>query len=95
MPTTRIVRWAGIALAALSLALVLAACGGSDSDKAGGAAGGTKAGQPVVLSMASAIGGGQPEQLRAFVDEVARLSSGARESSSATTGVPAIPRTRR
>ncbi len=55
--------------ASLSLALVLAACGDSDLRQAIVASGGTKAGQPVVLTMANAIDGGQLEQLRAFVDE--------------------------
>jgi TRAP-type C4-dicarboxylate transport system substrate-binding protein len=61
-----------LAAAALlgGLALVATGCGGSS--KAGGAAGK----RTIVLTMASAIRGGQPEQLTGFASEVERRSGG-------------------
>jgi TRAP-type C4-dicarboxylate transport system substrate-binding protein len=66
----RAVRSAG-AVFALSLALVLWACGGAATDKAGGAEGD----DTVVLTLAN-VNIGNPAQLTAFVDEVGRLSGG-------------------
>ena len=70
MQTRRITRWAAVgALAALALAL--AACSGSRSDKAGGA----EEQEPVVLTFASFTDDIQP-QLRVFAEEVVRRSDG-------------------
>ena len=73
MRTTRIVSWAwaGIALAA-SLALVLTACGGSGTDKAGG----IDEAEPRVLTMANPNEGEPPAQLSVWAEEVNRLSDG-------------------
>ena len=70
MQTRRITRWAAVgALAALALAV--AACSGSSSDKAGGA----EEQEPVVLTFASFTDDIQP-QLRVFAEEVVRRSDG-------------------
>jgi len=70
MQTKRITRWAAVgALAALALAV--AACSGSSSDKAGGA----EEQEPVVLTFASFTDDIQP-QLRVFAEEVVRRSDG-------------------
>jgi TRAP-type C4-dicarboxylate transport system substrate-binding protein len=67
MATTRgLIRLAGFAL----VLVVLAGCGGSSANKAGGASGQ----QPRTLTMANASGGS--EELDGFVSEVARLSGG-------------------
>jgi TRAP-type C4-dicarboxylate transport system substrate-binding protein len=70
MQTRRITRWAAVgALAALALAV--AACSGSSSDKTGGA----EEQEPVVLTFASFTDDIQP-QLRVFAEEVVRHSDG-------------------
>jgi TRAP-type C4-dicarboxylate transport system substrate-binding protein len=70
MQTRRITEWAAVAVLA-GLALALAACSGSSSDKAGGA----EEPEPVVLEFAS-FTGDIPPQLQEFADEVARRSDG-------------------
>jgi TRAP-type C4-dicarboxylate transport system substrate-binding protein len=70
MQTRRITQWAAVAVLA-GLALALAACSGSGSDKAGGA----EEQEPVVLELASITDDIQP-QLQVFADEVARRSDG-------------------
>ena len=70
MQTRRITRCAAVAVLS-GLALALAACAGSSSDKAGGA----EEQEPVVLKLASITGDIQP-QLQVFADEVARRSDG-------------------
>jgi TRAP-type C4-dicarboxylate transport system substrate-binding protein len=71
MRTARIGVVAGAALVAAA-ALVLGACGGSRSDKAGG----TEATEPRVLTLANGIDGGPPAQLESWAEEVSRLSGG-------------------
>jgi TRAP-type C4-dicarboxylate transport system substrate-binding protein len=71
MQNRRFIRWAVAAVLATS-AIALAACSGSDSDKAGGA----EKQEPLVLTFASFTGDIQP-QLRVFAEEVARRSDGA------------------
>jgi TRAP-type transport system periplasmic protein len=70
MQTRRITQWAAVAVLA-GLALALAACSGSSSDKAGGA----EEQKPVVLKFAS-FTGDIPPQLQVFAEEVARRSDG-------------------
>jgi TRAP-type C4-dicarboxylate transport system substrate-binding protein len=70
MQTRRITHCAAVAVLS-GLALALAACAGSSSDKAGGA----EEQEPVVLKLASITGDIQP-QLQVFADEVARRSDG-------------------
>jgi TRAP-type transport system periplasmic protein len=70
MQTRRITQWAAVAVLG-GLALTLAACSGSSSDKAGGA----KEQKPVVLTFAS-FTGDIPPQLQVFAEEVARRSDG-------------------
>ena len=70
MQTRRLIRYAaGAVLAAMAIAL--AACSGSGSDKAGGA----EKEEPVVLTFAS-ITGNVPQQLQVFEEEVVRRSDG-------------------
>ena len=71
MRAIRSAAWAAGVLAVL-LAVLLAACGGSATDKAGAA---DEASQPVVLTFAS-TSGKVPGQLEVFADEVARRSNG-------------------
>jgi TRAP-type C4-dicarboxylate transport system substrate-binding protein len=70
MQTRRFIRWAAVAVLA-GLALALAGCSGSGSDKAGGA---DKA-EPRVLTMANASEDRAP-QLESWAEEVSRLSGG-------------------
>jgi TRAP-type transport system periplasmic protein len=70
MQTRRFIRWV-VAAAVAASAIPLAACAGSNSDKAGGA----EKLEPVVLEFASFTGDIQP-QLRAFAEEVERRSDG-------------------
>jgi TRAP-type C4-dicarboxylate transport system substrate-binding protein len=69
--TGRFIWWAAAALLAAS-AISLAACSGSDSDKAGGA----DKGEPRVLTMANPVGGTPLAQLSSWAKEVSRLSGG-------------------
>jgi TRAP-type C4-dicarboxylate transport system substrate-binding protein len=70
MQTRRITQWAAVTVLA-GLALALAACSGSSSDKAGG----DEERPPVVLKLASITDDIQPP-LRVFAEEVARRSGG-------------------
>ena len=70
MQTRRITQWAAVAVLA-GLALALAACSGSSSDKAGG----DEERPPVVLKLASITDDIQPP-LQVFAEEVARRSGG-------------------
>ena len=70
MQTRRLIRYAAGAVLA-AVAIPLAACTGSSSDKAGGA----EKQKPIVLTFASFTGGIQP-QLQAFAEEVVRRSDG-------------------
>jgi TRAP-type C4-dicarboxylate transport system substrate-binding protein len=70
MQTRRITQWPAVAVLAV-VALALAACSGSGSDKAGGA----EEPEPVVLTFASFTDDIQP-QLRVFAEEVVRRSDG-------------------
>jgi TRAP-type transport system periplasmic protein len=70
MQTRRSNRWAAVAVLA-GLVLVLPACSGSGSDKAGG----VEEQEPVVLKFAS-ITGSTPAQLQVFAEEVAKRSGG-------------------
>jgi len=70
MQTRRVTQWAAVAVLA-GMALALAACSGSSSDKAGGA----DEQEPVVLEFAS-FTGDIPPQLQEFAGEVARRSGG-------------------
>ncbi len=72
MQTRRIIRWTSAAVLSTA-AISLAACGGSESDKAGGA----EKTQPRVLTMA--VQSGVPDQMSAFAKEVSRLSDGTLE----------------
>jgi TRAP-type C4-dicarboxylate transport system substrate-binding protein len=72
MQTRRFIRWAVAAVLAAA-AIVLAACSGSETDKAGGA----DEVEPRVLTMA--VQSGVPDQMSAFAEEVSRLSEGALE----------------
>jgi len=71
MQTKRLTRWTIGAVLATG-ALLLAACGGSGEDKAGGA----EKEKPRVLTMANAIHGEPPPQLSSWAEEVGRLSGG-------------------
>ena len=71
MPMRRSTGWAVGALLA-ALAIALAACGGSSSDKAGG----TDRAKPRVLTMANPNDGEPPDQLSRWAEEVSRLSGG-------------------
>jgi TRAP-type transport system periplasmic protein len=70
MQTRRFIRWAAVAVLA-GLALALAACSGSSSDKAGG----DEERPPVVLKLASFTDDIQPP-LQVFAEEVAKRSDG-------------------
>jgi TRAP-type C4-dicarboxylate transport system substrate-binding protein len=70
MQTRRFIRWAAVAVLA-GLALALAACSGSGSDKAGG----VEKQEPVVLKLASFTDDIQPP-LQVFAEEVAKRSDG-------------------
>src|SRR5262245_63291361 len=70
MRAARIGAAAGAVL--VSVALALAACGGSASDKAGGA----EDAQPRVLTLANGIDGAPPAQLESWAEEVSRMSGG-------------------
>jgi TRAP-type C4-dicarboxylate transport system substrate-binding protein len=70
MQTRRITQWAAVAVLG-GLALALAACSGSSSDKAGG----VEKQEPVVLKFAS-FTGDIPPQLQVFAEEVARRTDG-------------------
>jgi len=72
MQTRRIIRWTSAAVLSTA-AISLAACGGSGSDKAGGA----DRAEPHVLTMA--VQSGVPDQMSAFAREVSRLSDGTLE----------------
>jgi TRAP-type C4-dicarboxylate transport system substrate-binding protein len=70
--TRRITQWAAVAVLA-GLAMALAACGGSGSDKAGG----IEEQKPVVLKLTMANpNDDRPPQLEAWAEEVSRLSAG-------------------
>ena len=70
MQTRQFIRWA-VAAALAASAILLTACSGSSSDKAGG----TEERDPVVLVFAS-FTGDIPPQLQEFAGEVARRSGG-------------------
>ena len=72
MHTTGFIRWAVAAVLAAA-AIVLAACSGAETDKAGGA----DEVEPRVLTMA--VQSGVPDQMSAFAEEVSRLSNGTLE----------------
>ncbi len=72
MQTRRSIRWAFAAVLSTA-AISLAACSGSESDKAGGA----DKTEPHVLTMA--VQSGVPDQMSAFAKEVSRLSDGTLE----------------
>jgi TRAP-type transport system periplasmic protein len=65
-------RLARIGAAALAVAILLTAAACSNGNKAGGGA----AQQTIVLTFASQIGGGQPDQLARFATEVEKRSNG-------------------
>jgi TRAP-type C4-dicarboxylate transport system substrate-binding protein len=65
-------RTAGLVAALLVLGFALSACGGSGSDKAGGA----EETEPRVLTLANGIDGAPPAQLESWAKEVSRLSGG-------------------
>lgn len=71
MQTSRFIRWA-VAAALAALAVTLAGCSGSSSDKAGG----TDQAEPRVLTLASPNGGAPPVPLTSWAEEVNRLSGG-------------------
>ena len=72
MQTTGFIRWTAAAVLAAA-AIVLAACSGAETDKAGGA----DEVEPRVLTMA--VQSGVPDQMSAFAEEVSRLSNGTLE----------------
>ena len=72
MQTTGFIRWTAAAVLAAA-AIVLAACSGAETDKAGGA----DEVKPRVLTMA--VQSGVPDQMSAFAEEVSRLSNGTLE----------------
>ena len=72
MQTTGFIRWTVAAVLAAA-AIVLAACSGAETDKAGGA----DEVEPRVLTMA--VQSGVPDQMSAFAEEVSRLSNGTLE----------------
>jgi TRAP-type C4-dicarboxylate transport system substrate-binding protein len=65
-------RLAEIGVAAIAVAIALTSTGCSGSNKAGGAS----SKRTIVLTFASQIGGGQPDQLMRFENEVAKRSNG-------------------
>jgi TRAP-type C4-dicarboxylate transport system substrate-binding protein len=65
-------RLAGIGAAALAVAILLLAAACSNGNKAGGGS----ANRTIVLTFASQIAGGQPDQLVRFANEVAKRSNG-------------------
>ena len=74
MQTRPFIPWAFAAVLATA-AVLLAACSGSNGDKAGG----SEDAEPRVLTLASPIGGAAPAPLGAFAEEVSWLSDGTLE----------------